>query len=83
MLTRSPSRSSPCSAAPTRLIPPADIGAFEAVLGANEVPHEIHVYPEAPHSFFDRAYTEFADASADAWERLLEYLGKIGTPSPA
>jgi carboxymethylenebutenolidase len=61
------------------LIPPEDIEAFDAALGANGVPHEIHVYPGAPHSFFDRSYEQFAEASADAWQRVLDYLGKIGT----
>lgn len=30
------------------------------------------VYDGAPHSFFDRAFEEWADASADAWRRILE-----------
>lgn len=29
------------------------------------------VYDGAPHSFFDRAFDEWADASADAWDRIL------------
>jgi carboxymethylenebutenolidase len=31
-------------------------------------------YEGAPHSFFDRKYEEFADASEDAWRRVLGYL---------
>jgi carboxymethylenebutenolidase len=61
------------------LIPPEDIEAFDEVLTANGVPHEIHAYPGAPHSFFDRSYEEHAAASADAWERVLDFLGKVGT----
>ena len=38
------------------LIPPQDIESFHATPTASGVPHEIHVYPGAPHSFFDRAY---------------------------
>ena len=30
------------------------------------------VYDGAPHSFFDRAFDEWADACADAWNRILE-----------
>jgi hypothetical protein len=30
------------------------------------VPHRIVTYTGAPHSFFDRKYAEYADASADA-----------------
>jgi carboxymethylenebutenolidase len=58
------------------LIPAADIEAFEAALEANGMPHETHVYPGAPHSFFDRSQEEFAEASADAWRRVLDYLGE-------
>ncbi len=64
------------------LIPPEDIEAFDSALSANEVPHEIHVYPGAPHSFFDRSFEEFAEASADAWERVLDFFGKVGTATP-
>jgi carboxymethylenebutenolidase len=65
------------------LIPLEDIEAFDAALTTSGVPHEVHAYPGAPHSFFDRSYEEFAEASADAWERVLDYLGKIGTATPA
>jgi len=37
------------------------------------VPHEIVTYDGAPHSFFDRKQEEFADASEDAWRRVLEF----------
>jgi carboxymethylenebutenolidase len=59
-------------------IPPADIDAFEAALTAAGVTHELITYPDAPHSFFDRKATEFADASADAWRRTLEFVGAPG-----
>ena len=44
--------------------------------GAREggVEHEIVIYPGAPHSFFDRKQEEFADASTDAWTRVLDFL---------
>jgi carboxymethylenebutenolidase len=38
------------------------------------VDHEIKVYPGATHSFFDRRATDFADASADAWQRMLNFI---------
>ena len=38
--------------------------------------------PGAPHSFFDRKAEEFADASADAWERVLGFVrSRVGRPS--
>jgi dienelactone hydrolase len=33
------------------------------------VEHEVVVYDGAPHSFFDRKQSEFAEASDDAWHR--------------
>jgi carboxymethylenebutenolidase len=59
-------------------IPPEDIARFDAALTRSEVPHEIHTYPGAPHSFFDRSFEEHAEASADAWRRVLDFLGKVG-----
>ena len=38
------------------------------------VPHEIVVYPGAPHSFFDRRQADHAQASADAWARVQEFI---------
>src|SRR5581483_6454857 len=51
-----------------------DNAAFEAALSAAGVEHEIVTYPGAPHSFFDRKQEEFADASADAWQRVLDFV---------
>ena len=58
-------------------IPAEDIAAFDEGLERAGVPHEITVYPGAPHSFFDRKYEEYADASADAWARLLDFLDRL------
>ena len=55
-------------------IPEADRNAFDAALKAAKVPHQQHLYPNAPHSFFDRKYQEFADASADAWSRVRTFV---------
>ncbi|MDH3539693.1 MAG: dienelactone hydrolase family protein [Acidimicrobiia bacterium] len=55
-------------------ISPSDISAFDAALNAAGVPHELHTYEGAPHSFFDRAAAEYASASADAWERVLGFI---------
>ena len=35
---------------------------------------EVVVYDNAPHSFFDRKYEEFAEESADAWNRILGFI---------
>jgi carboxymethylenebutenolidase len=55
-------------------IPVDQVRAFEEALAAAGVEHEIEVYDGAPHSFFDRKQEEFADASADAWSRVLAFI---------
>jgi len=56
-------------------IPPADVEAFDGALKKAGVRHDMKVYPGAPHSFFDRKFTEFAEASADAWTRVQAFVG--------
>ena len=65
-----------CSAAPTRAFPQDTIAAFGEALTAAGVDNELVTYPGAPHSFFDRKAAEFADASADAWVKLLEFIDR-------
>ena len=48
--------------------------AFERALTDGGVEHELVTYEGAPHSFFDRRYEEFDEASEDAWRRVLEFL---------
>ena len=49
---------------------------FDAALSAAGVEHELVTYEGAPHSFFDRRYEEHADASEDAWRRVLEFVSR-------
>ena len=51
-----------------------DNAAFDEALTAARVDHEVVTYDGAPHSFFDRKQEEFADDSADAWRRVLEFI---------
>jgi carboxymethylenebutenolidase len=53
------------------------IDEFDGRLTEAGVEHEFHVYPGAPHSFFDRKQEEFADVSEDAWRRVLTFLGAV------
>jgi carboxymethylenebutenolidase len=48
--------------------------AFDRALTEAGVEHEVVTYDGAPHSFFDRKQEEFADASADAWSRVLAFV---------
>jgi carboxymethylenebutenolidase len=50
------------------------IAEFSDRLDKAGVEHDFHVYPGAPHSFFDRKQEEYADASQDAWRRVLAFL---------
>ncbi len=56
-------------------IPAEARDAFDAALDAARVTHVTVVYDGATHSFFDRRAEEFADASADAWRRMLDFMG--------
>ena len=38
--------------------------------------HDAKTYAGAPHSFFDRKQTEFAEASADALGRVKSFVGR-------
>ena len=55
-----------------------DNAAFEAALTEAGVDYELVTYEGAPHSFFDRKQEDFADASADAWERVLRFVSERG-----
>jgi len=49
---------------------------FERKLTAAGVPHEMHIYEGAPHSFFDRTFEQWKDACDDAWRRILAFVKK-------
>ncbi|HSJ33755.1 MAG TPA: dienelactone hydrolase family protein [Acidimicrobiia bacterium] len=55
-------------------IPAGAIADLEAALERAGVDHEVVTYPGAPHSFFDRRQADFAEASADAWRRVLGFI---------
>jgi carboxymethylenebutenolidase len=57
-------------------IPVEEVEAFDRALGEAGVEHEVKIYDGAPHSFFDRKQEEFANASADAWNRVLDFIDK-------
>jgi carboxymethylenebutenolidase len=60
-------------------IPSTDIAAFDTALSEAKVPHSIHTYPGAPHSFFDRTFNEHKAECDDAWRRVLGFM-KTGDP---
>jgi carboxymethylenebutenolidase len=52
----------------------ADVAEFDRALTDAGVEHELVTYDGAPHSFFDRKQEEFAEASEDAWRRVLAFI---------
>ena len=57
-------------------IPVDVVQEFEHALEEAGVEHEIAIYDGAPHSFFDRKFEQFADASEDAWQRVLAFVAQ-------
>jgi carboxymethylenebutenolidase len=64
-------------------IPADQVEEFDRRLDEAGVDHEIVLYPDAPHSFFDRSYEEHAGASSDAWRRVLGFLDKVAAARTA
>jgi carboxymethylenebutenolidase len=61
-------------------IPASSIEAFDGALARAGVAHELHTYPGAPHSFFDRRAAEFSSESEDAWRRVRAFIAAL-TPA--
>jgi carboxymethylenebutenolidase len=55
-------------------IPVELVHQFEAEVKQAGVDSQIVIYPNAPHSFFDRRYEQFANESADAWQQVLSFI---------
>ncbi|HTT30233.1 MAG TPA: dienelactone hydrolase family protein [Solirubrobacteraceae bacterium] len=55
-------------------IPVEQVEEFDTKLTEAGLDHEIHVYPGAPHSFFDRRFEDYAEDCEDAWRRMLGFL---------
>ena len=51
-----------------------DNDAFDEALTKQASSTNSSTYEGAPHSFFDRKQEDFAEASADAWQRTLEFI---------
>jgi carboxymethylenebutenolidase len=55
-------------------IPVPDVQQLDKNLDESGVEHEIVIYDNATHSFFDKKFIEYADACNDAWTRLLGFI---------
>jgi carboxymethylenebutenolidase len=56
--------------------PEEEFHRFDRELSEAGVAHEMKVYPGAPHSFFDRTFSQHRDACDDAWRRMLNFVQK-------
>jgi len=57
-------------------VPPEAIAQFDTALTAAGVEHRFVTFDGAPHSFFDRKFTEFAEQNAAAWQEVLAFVGR-------
>lgn len=55
-------------------IPVSDVQLLDKNFDESGVEHELVIYDNAPHSFFDKKFAEYADACTDAWTRLLGFI---------
>ena len=56
--------------------PVPEVEAFAQRIRGNGVEVTLHVYPDAPHSFFDRTFAEHREDCADAWHRMLAFADR-------
>jgi carboxymethylenebutenolidase len=54
--------------------PVEEVERFAEQVRAAGVEAELHVYPDAPHSFFDRTFDQHREAGEDAWRRILDFV---------
>ena len=52
--------------------------AYEAELKKNNIPHEVHIWPNSVHGFFNDATPERYNkaAATQAWTRTLEWFNQ-------
>ena len=55
-------------------IPESAVKQLDDRLDKAKVQHTVVIYPGAPHSFFDKRATDYAEASSDAWQRALDFI---------
>lgn len=56
-------------------IPPSEVERLREALSAAGKEFDLHIYPDAPHAFFNDTRPSYRpDASADAWRRTLAFF---------
>jgi carboxymethylenebutenolidase len=54
--------------------PMEDFREFDSDLSQAGVAHRMVVFPDCPHSFFDRSHEEFEDECRRAWQEVLDFI---------
>jgi carboxymethylenebutenolidase len=57
--------------------PVEDVEKFADDVRAAGIDVDLHVYPQAPHSYFDRSFAEHEEACADSWRRILDFVDRF------
>jgi len=55
-------------------IPVSNVKKLEEKLSQKDIENTIVIYEGAPHSFFDRQAAAYAEASADSWQKIQEFI---------
>lgn len=55
--------------------PVQDVESFATRVRAEGVPAQVEVFPDAPHSFFDRTFAEHREDCDRAWRVMLDFIG--------
>jgi len=56
--------------------------AFDRALDKAAVEHRFLVYPDAPHSFFDRKASQYEEAAESAWREVLKFIRRHTAGQP-
>src|SRR5438477_10305521 len=59
---------------------PSDSAAFDSALVIAKVKHHLETYPGAPHSFFDRTFSDHMKEAGYSWRRQLAFV-RTGDPA--
>jgi len=62
--------------------PQEEFEKFDGELTEAGVKHRMVTYEDAPHSFFDRTFTEYAAACDDAWGQILAFIKEESAATP-
>jgi len=60
--------------------PVEDVGKFAQQVRDAGLEAELHVYPDAPHSYFDRTFGDHEEACADSWRRIIDFVERHSRP---